>query len=289
MRLQQAPGEAVVTRWRQRQGAAASQRRDRGVTTVEYGLIIAGVALVGIPALLFLRSSTDSAFDGSVTGVGISACAPGTSCTVTQGINTLPAKTIPAPIVPPTAPNAPVLTGATAGPGNGEVTLTWTAPTTGVAPTRYVATGTPAGTCDVDAPTLSCVLSGLTPGTLHSFTVKAYNITAASASSNALTATPTGSLPACQALALGTQYNMSNNNSRNVFTLAVVSNGTLTGATQGASTNGGALKNWNAAGDITFGTSGSGTPKTVSISFTYTATGCTGTGTGSITYTTAAS
>ena len=97
-----------------------------------------------------------------------------------------------------TAPNAP--TGLTATPGNGQITLNWTAPSSngGAAITGYkVYEGTTAGgenlttaVCTVSATT--CVVSSLTNGTTYFFKVLATNAVGDSALSNETSATPLG-------------------------------------------------------------------------------------------------
>ena len=87
------------------------------------------------------------------------------------------------------APEPP--TGVSATPGNGEATVTWTAPADGGSPiTGYTVTSAPGGfTCTTA--TTSCVVTGLTNGTAYTFTVVAQNSAGASSASAASTpATP---------------------------------------------------------------------------------------------------
>ena len=100
-----------------------------------------------------------------------------------------------------TAPlNAPGVPGTpTATPGNAQAALTWTAPTTGGAPSDYLinqyagttATGTPT-TIDTHATTLSATVTNLTNGNPYTFTITATNTTGPSPASGAATTTPTG-------------------------------------------------------------------------------------------------
>lgn len=90
----------------------------------------------------------------------------------------------------PTAPGAPTLNSAT--PGNGQVTLGWSAPASnGGSPiTGYTATASPGGaTCSTSGAT-TCTITGLANGTSYSFTVRATNVAGTGSPSNALAATP---------------------------------------------------------------------------------------------------
>jgi predicted phage tail protein len=92
-------------------------------------------------------------------------------------------------VAPATVPGAPTLTDATR--GNGQVTLTWTAPASngGSPVTGYTVNGFPSGTCSTSG-ALSCTATGLTNGTTYSFTVAAANAVGRGAASNSLSATP---------------------------------------------------------------------------------------------------
>ncbi len=77
---------------------------------------------------------------------------------------------------PPTAPTAPRTPQGT--PGNGQVTVTWTAPASdGNSPIiEYKATSAPGGkTCTTAPPSLSCTVTGLTNGQSYTFAVTARN------------------------------------------------------------------------------------------------------------------
>jgi hypothetical protein len=85
----------------------------------------------------------------------------------------------------PTVPGSP--TGVSGVAGNGEVTVSWTAPADdgGSAITGYAVTASPGGqTCTTTGAT-SCVVSGLTNGTPYTFTVVATNAVGDSSSSGA--------------------------------------------------------------------------------------------------------
>lgn len=105
------------------------------------------------------------------------------------------------PAPPPVAPGTP--SGATATAGFGSATVSWTAPSSGTAPTSYTVTpyllGLPqtskAKTISGTPPATSTTVSGLTAGLSYTFTVKAANSAGTSpesAQSNAIT--PTGAV-----------------------------------------------------------------------------------------------
>lgn len=85
-------------------------------------------------------------------------------------------------------PGAP--TGVTATPGDGEVTLSWTAPVDGGSSiSAFTVTGDPAGSCVTTVGT-SCVVESLMNGTEYSFTVVATNAAGDGPASERVTATP---------------------------------------------------------------------------------------------------
>jgi subtilisin family serine protease len=92
------------------------------------------------------------------------------------------------------APHAPGP--ATATPGDGAATVSWTAPADGgSAITGYAVTASPGGrTCATTGAT-SCVVTGLTNGTAHTFTVRATNATGTGpASAPSAAVTPMGAV-----------------------------------------------------------------------------------------------
>src|SRR5436309_2955939 len=144
-----------------------------------------------------LPGSATCSVGGSTLACTISGLTNGTSYSFTvraaNAIGPGPASS-PAtatPVAPATAPGAP--TGLTATAGNGQVGLTWTAPSSdGGSPiTGYTATASPGGaTCSVGGSTLGCTISGLTNGTTYSFTVRATNAVGTGPASAPATATP---------------------------------------------------------------------------------------------------
>lgn len=92
-----------------------------------------------------------------------------------------PAPPTPSPVFPPDAPRD-----VAAVAGDGQATVTWTAPTSsGSFPiTNYLAKSAPGGkTCLVAAPAMTCTVTGLTNGTAYTFTAQALNGAGWSASS----------------------------------------------------------------------------------------------------------
>ena len=92
------------------------------------------------------------------------------------------------------APDAPLNVQVVA--GDTQATITWTAASTGSAAMNYTVTASPGGrTCTVDAPSTSCTISGLSNGTVYTFSVLAANgvgdSAASAASSPATPSVPT--------------------------------------------------------------------------------------------------
>ena len=82
------------------------------------------------------------------------------------------------------APGAP--TGVSATPGNGQVSVSWLAPTNtgGSAITGYQVSGNPSGSCSTT--TTACVVTGLANGTTYSFSVTATNAAGTSVASESV-------------------------------------------------------------------------------------------------------
>ncbi len=110
--------------------------------------------------------------------------------------------------IPRTSPSAP--TGLTATFGNASVSLSWSAPVDngGFAISSYKVTtvGNATKTCTVNAPTTTCVITGLTNGTTYSFSVIATNgASLMSAASISASATPKTTPSAPQNVSLTAQ------------------------------------------------------------------------------------
>ncbi len=119
--------------------------------------------------------------------------------TATNSVGTGAASSDSAPVTPsaaPTAPGAP--TGVVAVPGDGQATVSWTAPSNGGSPiTSYTVTSSP-GAVVVDSGTSSVTVTGLTDGTAYTFTVTATNAIGtgpASAASSPVTPAAAATVP----------------------------------------------------------------------------------------------
>jgi hypothetical protein len=164
------------------------------------GSAITGYTVTAVPGGQTATSS------GSATSATVSGLTNGSSytftVTATNALGTGPASSPSNAVIPsaPTSPGAPTAVGAL--PGNGQATVSWTAPVSngGSAITGYAVTSTPGGvTANVSGNTTSAVVTGLTNGTSYTFLVTATNAIAtgpASSPSNAVTpsATPTMSV-----------------------------------------------------------------------------------------------
>jgi titin len=176
-----------------------------------------GSAITSYTVTPYVNGSPQNGLAKTVTGTPPATTTPvpgltnGTSytfvVTATNSIGTGPGSTPSNAVTPsaPTAPSAP--TGVTATPGNGNATVSWTAPSSngGSAITSYTVTpyvnGNPqsvlAATVTGSPPATSTLVSGLTNGTTYTFVVTASNVIGtgpASTPSNAVT--PTVSAPA---------------------------------------------------------------------------------------------
>jgi hypothetical protein len=160
----------------------------------------------------------------SPSGGGCTAMAPATSCTATGLVGGLsysftvrahntagngPASGSTSPLVQVTPPGRPTITSVT--PGNGQVTVAWTAPSDngGAAIDTYTAVVVGDATKSCATATTSCTVSGLSNSTGYTFTVTAHNAAGsgpASATSGSVTPTPDPavSVPAAALVAGGT-------------------------------------------------------------------------------------
>ena len=123
-------------------------------------------------------------------------------------------------LVTTSVPGSP--TSATAVAGVGQVTVSWIAPKTGLAVTKYVVTASNGSSCT--ATTTSCVVTGLLYGTSYTFTVKAsnsYGTSPASTPSNAVM--PSESYPAAPTVVNA----VPGNQSATVSWTAAVNNGAV--------------------------------------------------------------
>ncbi|HEY5051603.1 MAG TPA: fibronectin type III domain-containing protein [Acidothermaceae bacterium] len=142
---------------------------------------------------------------GAATTAVVTGLADGTSYTFTvtaaNSVGTGAASTpSPAvmPVAAPTAPGAP--TAVSAVPGDGQATVSWTAPSSngGAAITGYTVTSSPGGVT-VSGPASPATVTGLTDGVSYTFTVTAAN----SVGTGPASAPSTGVIPAAAATAPG--------------------------------------------------------------------------------------
>ncbi len=136
-----------------------------------------GTAITG-----YTVTSSPGGFTATTTGptsavvTGLTDGTPYTfTVTATNAIGTGAASAPSSPVTPATVPGAPI--GVSAAPGNGQATVSWTAPVSngGSAITGYTVTSSPGGLTATTAGTTSAVVIGLTNNTPYTFTVTATN------------------------------------------------------------------------------------------------------------------
>ena len=143
-------------------------------------------------------AATSCSITGLVSGHSYTFTATATNY---AGLTSLPSAASNSTGVVVSVPSAPQNPTASTALGTTSATISWTAPsndgygnTNASGITSYTVTGSPSGTCSstsLGAPTTSCVVSGLTPGTAYTFTVTASNTYGAGpASSATLAVTP---------------------------------------------------------------------------------------------------
>lgn len=145
----------------------------------------ATASVVGGTAVTCTSTASSCRLQGLTAGVSYSITVAATNSAGSGASSS--AKSMAAGVAP-SAPGTP-----TAVAGNGEVQVTWTAPSDngGLAVSKYTVTSSPESkSCSPAGIELSCVVSGLTIGTKYTFTVSATNEAGSTASLSSLPIAP---------------------------------------------------------------------------------------------------
>lgn len=177
-----------------RKRATDRRARDRGVTTVEYGLIIAGVGIAAIAGIFALRNAFTTTFNDTLEGNGVSSCAPSDpNCTAYSAL--------PSPAIP--ANSALAISGYSPITGQTGTTITTQTPTvTGGSGTRSF-TISPALPAGLAISATTGAISG-TPSATQATTSHTVTVTDSSGSATTtVSVTITNSTPSPVAFATG--------------------------------------------------------------------------------------
>lgn len=231
----------------------------------------------GVPVAEYVVTASPGGAEKKVNGDTLTAVVDGltngTAYTFTVGAKNAVGTTTSLPsgaITPRALPGVP--TGVSVTRGDQQATVSWTAPASdgGSAITGYVVTVTPGNTVhEVASNVTSQVVTGLTNGTLYTFTVAAKNAGGTGTASDGVTATPAG-LPAAPASVTATAGHAA----ATVSWAASAANGSPVTKYTVTSTPGGIVK------EVTSGTSTTVTGLTDGTSYTFAvkATNAVGTG-----------